>query len=280
MTDTGTPAPTLLFTKEEWEAAMPLLTERMIEVVKLYRTPVFKDRGEYGEGWGTGGFVEIDGLKYVLTNQHVATLRHAGDNLGVRFEGQDDLVILGGHHCEKAWPWDLAAIPVSDAAWASVTHSAEAIVIDQFALAHTSCPEEIFAFSGYAGEQTNFYFGSMVFGATTSLAKEFQLPEDEAWDSRFHFALTYRPDLATTVVGHRGLPTPPGLSGSVVWNTCFVEARANGLEWAPDMAKVAGIVWGWSSGQGIIVATRAEHVRSFLLGVPPALAAANAGTGP
>ncbi|WP_158912795.1 hypothetical protein [Caulobacter sp. S45] len=263
----------LLFTKEEWDAAMPQLTKDMMDVLRRYRTPVFKDQGDYGDGWGTGGFVEIDGSKFVLTNQHVATVRHDGDRLGIRYEAQEDLVVLGGNHCEKAWPWDLAAIPVSNEAWTCIPHMAEAIAVDQIALAHTPYPEEIFALAGYAGEQTKFLFGGLAFGATTSLAKETELPEDDRWDSRFHFALSYNPDLATTVVGDRGLPTPPGLSGSIVWNTCFVEARALGLTWSPEMAKVAGVVWGWPSGLGFVVATRAEHVRSFLLGIPAALAA-------
>jgi hypothetical protein len=114
----------------------------------------------------------------------------------------------------------------------------------------------------------------MIFKATTSVAREVELPLDDRWTSRFHFGLDYRPGLAANTVGNEGLPRPLGLSGSTVWNTCFVEAKMNGIDWMPDLARVTGVVWGWPSEHGFVVATRAEHVRSFLLGTPVALAGA------
>lgn len=137
---------------------------------------------------------------------------------------------------------------------------------DQIGTALTPVPTEVFAFAGYAGERTKFVFGTMQFGATTSLARELYLEFHAEIDSRFHLGLGYLPDSATSVVGDRDLPKPPGLSGATVWNTCFVEAKAAGVEWSPEQAKVAGVVRGWPSGQGVIVATKAEHVRRFLLG--------------
>jgi hypothetical protein len=178
----------------------------------------------------------------------------------------DDLPTIVDNHVERAWPWDLALLPVREAVWATAAHKSKAIKVEQLALANTPVPTELFAFSGFAGERTAFHFSTLLFEATTSLAREAPLPEDERWDSRFHFGLDYRPDLATNVLGNQGLPKPPGLSGSTVWNTCFVEAKVNGIRWTPDLARVAGIVWGWSSTNGLIVATRVEHVRSFLLG--------------
>ena len=65
MTDPDAPEPRLLFTEAEWNAAMPELTKQMVAHLQRYRTPVFKDFGEHGEGRGTGGFVDIGGAKYV-----------------------------------------------------------------------------------------------------------------------------------------------------------------------------------------------------------------------
>jgi hypothetical protein len=67
-------------------------------------------------------------------------------------------------------------------------------------------------------------------------------------------------DYAVPLQGH-------GLSGSTVWNTNFVAAKMDGIEWTPELAKVTGVVWGWPSGHACLVATRAEYLRSFLLGV-------------
>jgi hypothetical protein len=36
--------------------------------------------------------------------------------------------------------------------------------------------------------------------------------------------------------------------------------------WSPKMARVTGVVWGWPSSIGFLIATRAEYIRSFLLG--------------
>jgi hypothetical protein len=68
------------------------------------------------------------------------------------------------------------------------------------------------------------------------------------------------------VNGKDGLPLPPGLSGSTVWNTGFVAARIAGVPWTSALAKVTGVIWGWSSAHACLIATRAEFVRSFLLG--------------
>ena len=258
--------PKLAFTKAEWEEAMPTLALAMTSHLKRYRTPLFIDHGDYGEPWGSGSFLQLGERKFVLTNEHVAKRRRSGARLGVRLEGQDNLMILVGDHIELPWPWDLALIPVSDAAWIAVEHTSLAISVDQIFPVHAAAPTEVFAFSGYAGERTHFVFGEMQFGASTSLAREIELGPDTDIDPRFHFGLSYLPDLATSVVGDRGLPDPHGMSGSTVWNTRFVEAKLNGRVWSPELATVTGVAFGWPSGQGAIAAIRAEHVRSFLLG--------------
>src|SRR3954464_2123833 len=56
----------LVLTEEEWKASMPAVTRDMTEYLARYRTPVFKDQRDHGEGWGSGSFVEVDGSKYNL----------------------------------------------------------------------------------------------------------------------------------------------------------------------------------------------------------------------
>jgi len=242
---------------------MPGLTTAMMAHLKQYRTPIFVDHGDHGEPWGSGSFIELDGRKYILTNEHVARVR-ASEKLGFRLDEQEDMPRVIGNHSEQAWPWDLALLPVNDDAWSELNHRSALIQVDQIALAHTPFPSEVFAVAGFAGERTKFLFGEMHFESTTSLAREVKLADHKEIDHRFHFGIAYLPDLATAVAG-KSRHKPPGLSGSTVWNTCFVEARASGLEWTPSLAKVAGVVWGWPSGQGALAVTKAEHVRSFLL---------------
>jgi hypothetical protein len=47
----------LVFTKEEWEAAMPGVVAGMKSFLSAYRTPIFKDCGGHGEGWGSGSYI-------------------------------------------------------------------------------------------------------------------------------------------------------------------------------------------------------------------------------
>lgn len=264
--DTDSTESQLAFTEEEWDAAMPTLTLAMVDLLKRYRTPIFIDHGDYGEPLGSGSFIILGERRFILTNEHVVRARRSDARLGIRFDGHDDLIVLVGDHVELPGPWDLALIPVSDQAWAACEHTALAITVDQILPAHAAAPTEVFAFSGYAGERTQFVYGEMQFGATTSLAREVPLGDHPELDRRFHFGLAYLPDQATSVIGDRGLPRPDGMSGSAIWNTRFVEARLRGLEWTADMAAVTGVVFGWPSGQGAIATTRAEHLRSFLLG--------------
>jgi hypothetical protein len=80
------------------------------------------------------------------------------------------------------------------------------------------------------------------------------------------FGLDYRPDSATALDG-RDLPLPDGFSGSLVWNTRFVEREQNSQPWNVDCAQVTGLVWLWVPDAASLVATRVEYVRSFLLRV-------------
>ena len=54
------------------------------------------------------------------------------------------------------------------------------------------------------------------------------------------------------------------MSGSLIWNTKFVETSLQRRLWSPSDAVVTGLLWSWPE-ESRIVATRIEYVRSFLL---------------
>jgi hypothetical protein len=259
----------LVFTKEEWEAAVPAVVTGMKSWLGAYRTPVFKDHGDHGEGWGSGSFLRVGERRFVLTNEHVATIRCQKHSLIYQFLNNDDLHRIVGNHVEYPWPLDLALLPVSDAAWTAKPHGSRAIDIDQIALAHDPVPGELLTFTGFSGEATGFHFNTLHTEGTCYTAREVDPPDDPRFNRRFHFGLDYQPELAVKLEGSRGLPLPPGLSGSTVWNTRFVAAKMTGKTWSPEMAQVTGVVWGWPSSASCLVVTRSEYVRSFLLGVVP-----------
>lgn len=263
---------TLVFTKEEWETALPQVVKEMTEYLRPYRTAVYEHKQDelgksYGDGWGSGSYLRLGTRVFILTNQHVACVRKASRVLAYQFDGQEDIRAIVGDHVEIGLPFDLALLPVDMNAWTDQSNKSKAIEVDQILHAHAPLPTELLTFVGFGGENVTFHFDALFAKGTCSTAHEVELPEDNRFSPRFHFGLDYRPDLATVVTGQEGLPLPPGLSGSTVWNTRFVEAKIAGVPWVPEMAKVAGVVWGWPSGHACLIATRAEYLRSFLLGI-------------
>lgn len=257
----------LLFTEDEWNRSIPQVVKDMTEFLRQYRAPVFEDFGDHGAGWGSGAYLELAGQIFILTNEHVARVRNDGRHLGYQFDQQEDILRVVGNHVELPEPFDLALLPVDAMKWRDQSNGSSAIQLDQIALAHSPVQTEVLTFSGFAGGNVGFHFGILASMATCYTSREIVLPDDSRFSSRYHFGLDYRPDLATDVIGKEGLPLPPGLSGSIVWNTGFVEAKMQSVQWTPDLAKVTGIVWGWPSGNACLVATRAEYLRSFLLGI-------------
>ncbi|TWW52756.1 hypothetical protein FSC46_00935 [Pseudomonas aeruginosa] len=262
---------TLLFTEKEWNDAMPDLTNSMAEYLRPYRSGVFEsftnDGEEWGEGWGSGSYLRVGETVYVLTNKHVSSVIRDGRKLAYQFDGQDDIRLFARVYNEISAPFDLGLLPVAMSDWDAVEHSSKAITVDQIALAHVPVESEVLAFSGFAGQKVSFNYNQLNSQCVCSLSKEIDVPEHPDINPRFHFALDYNPNLATSVIGNTGLPTPPGFSGSTVWDTGFVRAKMMNEKWTPEMARVTGVVWGWPSCAGSIIATRAEYVRSFLLGV-------------
>lgn len=256
----------LLFTEDEWNQAVPKVVAAMTKHLQPYRTPVFKHCDDHGTGWGSGSYISLGSRVFILTNEHVAEARRQSQILTHKFVDDEIIRPIAGNHSEMPWPYDLALLPVKDDDWAS-EHGSRAIGLERMGFAHTPVPGELFTFSGFSGQQTAFHFDTLFAKATCSTAREVALPPDDRFNNRFHFGLDYRPDLATNVLSDDPLPLPPGFSGSTVWNTRFVEAKMSGSAWTPDLALVTGVVWGWPSSVGCLVATRVEYIRSFLLEV-------------
>jgi hypothetical protein len=256
-----------LFTEADWKAAMPQVVADMTAYLRQYRTAIYEHVNDYGKGWGSGSYLRLGSRIFILTNEHVTHVRSEGRSLAYQFNGQEDIYRIVGNHYEYPAPLDLALLPVCMDAWSDNSNASKAIEIDQIAIWHNPAPTELLTFSGFSGDNVKFYFNALFAEGTCYTARETELTQDDRFNPRYHFGLDYRPDLASTVIGERGLPLPPGLSGSTVWNTGFVEARMRDVNWTPELAKVTGVVWGWPSAHGCLVATRAEYLHSFLLEV-------------
>jgi hypothetical protein len=224
----------LRFTEEEWANAIPEVVRAMTEHIRPYCTPVSKHHGDYADPWGTGTYLRLRDRVFILTNQHVAATRSTEQQLIHQMHGLEDLFVVVGHHAAEGWPLDLAILP-AETGWHHGEHDARAISLDQISIAHDPAPTELFTFYGFCGERAGFHFGTLLSRGTCSIAREVPLPCGEPFNSRFHFGLDYRPELAKSVLSTQGLPRPPGFSGSGVWNTRLVDLHSHRLA-APDHA--------------------------------------------
>jgi hypothetical protein len=79
-----------------------------------------------------------------------------------------------------------------------------------------------------------------------------------------HFAITYPMKGVKDFHGKlASLPAPPGMSGSVVWDTKFV--AMNGAGWDPSKSSVCGLIWAWDINKQCLIGTKIQFVRGVLL---------------
>jgi hypothetical protein len=75
------------------------------------------------------------------------------------------------------------------------------------------------------------------------------------------------PGTAIEVEGgiEKELPHASGMSGSLLWNTKYVESMRDGVEWSPSLARVCGVLRGVVTNPNLVIATRIEAIRPVLL---------------
>ena len=236
--------------------------EAMMVEVNGFTSPISKviDH-DYGELEGTGSYVEIDGRRFLVTNEHVAACRSL-HSLAHQFADCSNVYRTLHPFVCVTYPNDVALCPIDDSIWSHSLHNARAIPLSRFASCHAPVDGELLFLCGYSGDTSKFTFGQLNSERLQYLTKQDQMPTTHG-DPNFHFAVPYRPDLATPTreaVRSRGLPRPPGWSGTLVWNTRYIEKTQAGEDWCASIAQVTGIVWGWPSSDACLLATKAEYL--------------------
>lgn len=250
-----------LFTASEWDTLTKNVVTQMSQYVYPFTTPISKViSDDDGEHWGSGSYVEINGHCFVATNEHVV---HAlkTHSIAYKFSGDENYFRLPGHKSlAEGLPVDFALTKMNDSIWRAFPHQAKPIPISRFSTMHNPVEGELLFFLGYSQDRSRFAFKTLLTEGTPYLARECELPIDGRCDPEMHFALSYNPALAISVDElSKGLPLPPGFSGSLVWNTRFVEKMIRNESWGPADAVVTGIIWGWPSGTSL-VATKVEYL--------------------
>jgi len=256
----------MLIEEGDWDARSSEVLREMQAHTKQFVTPISRTlNNDEGEMHGTGVYVQIGDHKYLITNEHVASAIQL-NSITHQFLGSDLVFRALNPFLTFGWPIDAAIMRVPEDVRTMETQEGAAIPEHRLALFHAPVESELLFFQGFSGEGSHFLFGNLFSRLTSYVFREVPLPQDVRFKDRFHFGVDYRPDMAKIASGDsRGLPQPKGFSGSLVWNTRFVQRLQEGNEWSPDDAVVTGLVWGWPSALACLVATRIEYVRSFLL---------------
>ncbi|RWQ45671.1 MAG: hypothetical protein EOS82_24065 [Mesorhizobium sp.] len=217
---------------------------------------------------GTGSYVDYRDRRVLLTCQHV----QEEGGVDFRFFGSNKVFKHSGPWAEdRRLSVDAAIASMGDAAWSATTHKASAIPYERFAPAHQlAVPEELVFFRGFAGENANYGFGEHQASGTGYCSQEKQGSISDPsifevlWEPQ-ETRFTDETDPATRLA--MKAQDPGGFSGSLVWNTRYLEHMAAGREWSPECAVVTGLLRRWDTATKTLLVWRVEHLRSWLGGI-------------
>jgi hypothetical protein len=250
---------------EEWSNRCKNVALAMAEAVRPYLTPISAEvEADWGELVGSGAYVSYDDDVFVFTNAHVLSAlkgRRGGHHLKNSGEDGESAAVVA---LEKPFgiltsPSDTAVVKVSPKAWTEEGKASSAIPFSRFVGTHAPVDRELLFFIGFSGKRSKPLYGTLF---TTGTPYTSQEPEGaKAPDFPEHeFHVLYPIGLIEDLGEEpKGAPLPPGFSGSLVWNTRYVESIQNGTEWTPEDAVVTGILKRWIEKEELLTATRVER---------------------
>ena len=213
---------------------------------------------------GSGTFIELRGATYIVTNEHVASFRqqyrlaHFVDN------NQHAIAIVHPFQCITK-PTDAAIARIDDDIIANSTKSP--VPSHRLSQSFSPATGEIVFLHGYPGISSHFSpsFETLIAKTCPYATDVAELPE--AFDPDLHFAINYPAPSQSSVRNFNGnpvdLPDPHGLSGTLLWDTKYVSNK--GANWTPDLATVVGVIYCWDAPNQVLIGTKIEIVRVFLL---------------
>ena len=167
---------------KQWEQISENTARQMVEHIKPFTTPISRVLSESeGEHLGSGSYFEIEGNKYIITNEHIA--KHLSKtSLAHQFYKSEHVIRLTNPAYTIPPPEDVAVSRINDTIWGICKHEAMAIPFNRFAKKHAPFEHELLFFAGYSGERSKFLFGHLFTPGTPYLTQECPFPNavDEA----------------------------------------------------------------------------------------------------
>lgn len=258
------------FSEEEWKALCGVVTDRMKEFTAPFVTPlVHQSSGEparvgsgtfFTQETATGGGATLISCEHVLRFLPIQQIPR----------GSDKLLYLTGTLFSETHPIDAATIKIEPEEWESTRHSAEVIPFSKFAAKHAPMEREILFFYGIAGENAHIAFGGMDKIMTGYCSQEKLNTGDTQifemfWESQ-ETEISQGTD--AEIAKRVRMDSPEGFSGSLVWNTKFVESGCDLGKWHPNQSQVTGLLRRWDTTTKTLLVWRIEHVVNWLRARP------------
>lgn len=226
-----------------------------------YVTPLVQDIVGVPPAIGTATFIERNGVE-ILTCEHVARdapFEH-------EFHGRQGLLMLPVQWRSDPHPIDAAIAQVPTNHWTSVKHSAVPLPMSRFASHHQPVPNELLFFRGIAGENVVLQIGHSEISLTGYCSQEKPGGGDPSiFEMLWHPPGTNVSSGTSAQVRARFQHNNPGgFSGSLVWNTRFVERGCNLATWSPTDAVVTGLLRRWDFTTKTLLAWRVEHLLGWI----------------
>jgi len=250
-------------TPVQWKKINDQVTDAMRAHTRPFGTPLGTESERHVRLVGTGSFVQRDDRRILLTCEHVARVQPTH----YRFNGSDDIFEHPGPWTMDKHPIDAAFACLDEPLWQAYEHRAAAISLGRFAHRHQpSQPEEMLFFRGYAGEHAHYAFGVHQTNASGYCTQEKKGSGDQEI-----FELLWEPEktqatssTSATAQADMNWENARGFSGSIVWNTRYLEITGQGRAWSPADAVVTGLLRRWDEETRTLLVWRVEHLEAFL----------------
>ena len=251
-------------TPAQWDQIKQEVTDAMLAHTRPFVTPLSTETLATVRLVGTGSYADIEDQRLLLTCEHVAREQP----MHYRFNGSENVFDHPGPWTMNSHPIDAAFAPICPARWSATSHRAAAIPITRFASKHEIVEQaELLFFRGYAGENANYGFGVHQTSGTGYCTQE-----KVGTGDGYVFELLWEPDKTEFTSGTSAeareemkFENARGFSGSLVWNTRYLEiAREGDRTWTPDDAVVTGLLRRWDQDTKTLLVWRVEHLLAWL----------------
>lgn len=261
-------------TQEEWGEICESVKEQMRHHARRFATPISmtEDR-ETAIAWGSGCYLQSGDATWLITADHNFDRIPTGGQLAHLPVPGDNYVAIRQSPLRAAYPVDIAAVKVDAIPVGSKKQAApKTLLAERF----SAVDAELLFWVGYPGYNLIRHdpviadrikatlYGELRIAALSMLSQELQTanPMGAGFDPLKHVAIHY-PAMAKSEADapEIDLPNPKGMSGSLLWNTRYLETVQAGVEWTPEKAQICGVIWYALDKPDVVFATRIEVAR-------------------